>query len=220
MHKPNKLIAALLTCLALFLGSTASARTLEPADEAARDPQLAALIETLVRAADAKDFAPFELAISPNAIASFDGTPGPQGFRDAYAIADPNSPFWADFKAALALGGAFMGDAEFAAPYVYANMPEDLDSYAHVVAIGAKTSLFAGPEDDARIIADVTHQILELVDGDPEAASAAPEGWIRVKAKGRQGFVKAAETRSPLDYRIVFQKTANRWWIGAFVAGD
>lgn len=214
------MIAAIAACLLILLPATASARTLKPADEAARDPQLAALIETLVRAADAKDFAPFEQAISPNAIASFSGDMGPQGFRDAYAIDDPNSPFWAEFKAAVTLGGAFMGDAEFAAPYVYANMPEDLDSFAHVVAIGPKTSLFAKPKDDAKIIADVTHQILDLVDTDPEDPSTAPQGWIKVKAKKKLGFVKAAETRSPLDYRVVFQKTANRWWIGAFVAGD
>ena len=213
-------LVALAACLLMLVPPTVSARTLKPADEAARDPQLAALIETLVRAADAKDFAPFELAISPNAIASFDGEPGPTGFRIAYAIDDPNSPFWADFKAAVSLGGAFMGEGEFAAPYVYANMPEDLDSFAHIVAVGPKTSLYAKPQDGAKIVADVTHQILELLDTDPEAATVPPPGWIRVRAKGKQGFVKTIETRSPLDYRAVFQKTANRWWLGAFVAGD
>lgn len=193
---------------------------LEPVNDAAKDPALAQMIATLLKACDEKDFKPFEAAMSPDAIASFGGDSGPKGFRDVYGVDDPNSPFWSEFKAALTLGGAFMEDGLFAAPYVYANWPEDLDSFTYVAAIGDKTELYAKPKAGAKVVADVTHQILELIETDPEDPNAAPEGWIHVKAGKKTGFVKAAETRSPVAYRAVFQKTENRWWLGAFVGGD
>lgn len=213
-------IASILLALWLPIGLAAAAPAkLIPVDEAARDPQLAELIARLVKACDEKNFKPFEEALSPNAIASFGGDEGVQGFRDAYGVDDPNSPFFTNFKTALTVGGAFIGKTDFAAPYVYANWPEDKDSFGFTAAIGAKTNLYAQPKEDAKVVADVTHQILEVIETDP-ADSTTPDGWIRVKSGKKSGYVKAAETRSPLDYRAVFQKTENRWWLGAFVAGD
>jgi len=194
--------------------------TIAPADEAAKDPALAELIAKLLAACDAKDFRPFEEALTPDAIASFGGDAGPKGFRDVYGIDDPDTLFWSDFKTALTLGGAFMEDGLFAAPYVYARWPEDLDSFAYTAAVGEKTSLYAQPKENAKIVADVTHRILELVETDPEGPGAPPDGWLHVKVGKWDGYVKAAETRSSVDYRAVFQKTENRWWLGAFVGGD
>lgn len=214
-----KLVAALAACF--VLSAPAAARTLEPVDESAKDPQLAALIATLVKACDEKDFAPFEAALSPDAIASFGGDAGPQGFKDAYGLPDPNSPFWAEFKAAVTMGGVFMDETTYGAPYAYAAWPEDLDSFEYVVAIGPKTALYDKPADGAKEIADVTHMFLEVIQKEPDTT---PEGWVHVKPAGtkgaKAGYVKYAEIRSPLNYRAVFQKTENRWWLGAFVAGD
>ncbi|MCC6918995.1 MAG: hypothetical protein IT548_07305 [Alphaproteobacteria bacterium] len=213
-------LALALPGLAAPAAVAASPAKILPVDEAAKDPALAELIAKLLKACDEKDFKPFAEALSPDAIASFGGDAGPKGFRDVYGIGDPDSPFWPEFKAALTLGGAFMEEGLFAAPYTYANWPEDLDSFTYVVAIGAKTDLYVQPKDGAKIVADVTYRILELVETDPEGPNAAPEGWIHVKAGKQDGYVKTAETRSPVDYRAVFQKTANRWWLGAFVGGD
>jgi hypothetical protein len=213
-------IACLAFAMLLTPALAATPQKLAPVNDAAQDPLLAEMIATLLKACDEKDFKPFETAISPDAIASFGGDYGPKGFRDVYGIDDPDSLFWAEFKAALMLGGAFMEDGLFAAPYVYANWPEDLDSFSYVAAVGDKTALYAKPQDGAKVIGDVTHRILELIETDPEDPGAAPEGWIHVKAGKKTGFVKAAETRSPVAYRAVFQKTENRWWLGAFVGGD
>lgn len=213
-------LAALLAALMFALAPPAAAkpRTLVPVDEAARDPDLAALIATLLKACDEKDFKPFEAAMSPDAIASFGGDSGPAGFRTVYRIDDPDSPFWDDFRTALLMGGAFVEDGLFAAPYVYANWPEDIDAFEYVVAIGERTTLYARPDAASKALADVTHQFLEL-QGDGADADL-PDGWTRVSAGGTVGFVKTAETASPIGYRAIFQKTVNRWWLGAFVGGD
>ena len=214
----TKLLAA---CTALFLiAAPATAKTLEPVDQSAKDPKLAELIATLVKACDEKDFKPFEAALSPDAIASFGGDSGIQGFKDAYGIDSPDTTFYADFKTAVTMGGAFMDDATYGAPYVYAAWPDELDSFSYTAAVGDKTMLYAKPEDGAKTLAEVTHQFLEVIEEAPDAKGAAPDGWIHVKAGKHTGYVKYAETRSPLNYRAVFQKTENRWWLGAFVAGD
>lgn len=209
-----KLAFALFALLMAF--APASAKTFEPVNEAGKDPELAALIATLVKACDEKDFKPFEAAMSPNAIASFGGDEGVEGFKREHDIDNPDTPFWAEFKTALLLGGAFMEDGLYGAPYVYANWPEDLDGYEYIVAVGDSTKLFSKPGADGVVVADVTHQFLQIVDG----PTPPPQGWLIVKANGKQGFVKAHQARSPNDYRAVFQKTTNRWWIGAFVGGD
>ena len=213
-------LAALLAALLFAFAPTAGAapRTLEPVDESAKDPELAKLIATLLKACDEKDFRPFEEAMSPDAIASFGGDSGPAGFRAVYQVDDPNSPFWDEFRAAVLMGGAFMEDGLYAAPYVYAKWPEDIDAFEYVVAIGDKTTLFAKPDAASRPLADVTHQFLRLP-GD-ETGANVPEGWMAVSADGVAGFVKIAETASPVGYRAIFQKTVNRWWLGAFVSGD
>lgn len=213
-------IALVLSVLFLSLAAPVQAAKLVPVNDLVSDPLLADLVAKLLKACDEKDFKPFEEALAPDAISSFGGDAGPKGFRDVYGIDDPNSSFWSEFKVALALGGAFMEDGRFAAPYVYANWPEDLDGFAHVAAIGDKTQLYSRPTDDAKILADVTHEVLQLVETDRESPALPPEGWIHVKAGKTDGYVKSTETRSPVDYRAVFQKTANRWWLGAFVSGD
>jgi hypothetical protein len=44
---------------------------------------------------------------------------------------------------------------------------------------------------------------------------------VRVKlAGGQQGYIASAYVRSPLDYRIVFEKRQGRWLITTLVAGD
>jgi hypothetical protein len=215
-------LALLLVALAVPFAPAAAAkpRTLAPVDQSAKDPQLAELIAVLVKACEEKDFRPFEAAISPDAIAGFDGSEGVAGFKAAYGIDDPATTFYADFKAAVTLGGAYLDETTYGAPYTYAAWPEDIDSFEFTAAVGDKTSLYAKPSDDSRVLADVTHQFLQVIEEEPDATGAAPEGWIHVTANGRHGYVKRSETRSPLDFRAVFQKTANRWWLGAFVAGD
>jgi len=35
-----------------------------------------------------------------------------------------------------------------------------------------------------------------------------------------EGYVRVSETRSPLDYRAVFELVDGKWKLSAFVAGD
>lgn len=213
-------LAAAALALGLAASAAAAPLVIKPTDAAKDDPELAGLLDTLVKAAEARDFAPFEAAMSPDVVASFGGDEGVAGFRAAYDIASPDSIFWAEFMEAAALGGVMLQPDLFYAPYLAGALPEEADPYLSVVAIGEKTSLYKEPSDDADIVADVTHQVLEQADITPEDLAKTPEGWLRVKADAGEGYVKDAEVRSALDYRAVFSKVDGRWLLVAFVAGD
>lgn len=211
-----------LTALAL-LAVPAYAVTLDPADEAAQDPQLAELIQTLIKACDAKDFKPFEAALTPDAIAGFGGEGGgAAGFRKAYKIDDPKTTFFSDFKAALTMGGAFIDPNTFGSPYIYAKWPDAVDAFTHVAAIGENVIMYDKPTVMGGGIADVSHMILELIPDAPDSKTPTPDTWVHVKSDDAQasGYVRKDKTRSSVDYRAIFQKTQNRWWLGAFVKGD
>lgn len=212
--------AAAVFALALAAPALAAPQIVAPVDAAKDDPELAALFETLTRAAEARDFAPFEAAMTADATASFGGDEGPEGFRRAYEIESPDSPFWSAFTEALALGAVEAEPGLVYAPYLAGTLPDDADPYLSVVAIGAKTLLYAEPKEGAAVVADVTHQVLEQIDIEPADLEKTGPDYVHVKADAGTGYVKAGEVRSPLDHRAVFQKIDGTWKLAAFVAGD
>ncbi len=213
--------AAIAAIAFTFAGvAFAAPLVVQPADAAKDDPRLAALFDTLLKAAAAKDFAPFEAAMTADATANFGGDEGPEGFRRAYGIGEPESHFWAEFIEAVELGAQQIEPGLVYAPYLAGGLPDEADPYLSVVAVGAKTELYKEPKEGAAVVADVTHQVLEQIDIEPEDLAKTPEGWVHVKADAGTGYVKEAETRSPLDYRAVFQMVDGEWRLAAFVAGD
>lgn len=214
------------TLFAAFAGVAFAASALAaplivtPPDVSKNDPGLTALLDTLVKAADARDFAPFEAAMSPEVLGSYGGEGGVQEFRTMYEIDSPDSVFWGEFKEAVALGAVEIEPGLVYAPYLAGTLPEEADPYLSLVAIGEKTQLYAEPKDDAAVVADITHQVVEQLDITPEELAKTPEGWIRVKADAGEGYVKEAEVRSAIDFRAVFEKKDGAWKLAAFVAGD
>ncbi|MFT3809398.1 MAG: hypothetical protein QM698_05720 [Micropepsaceae bacterium] len=213
-------IAAAALVFGLAAPAAAAPMIVAPPEAAVADAPLNALLETLIKAAEARDFAPFEAALTPTATASFGGDEGPEGFRRAYGIDQPDSPFWPEFIKAAKLGGAFLQDDLFVVPYIAANMPEEADPYLSVIAIGEKTMLYAEPKEGAAAIADVTHQVLEQIDIEPADLEKTGPDFVHVKADAGAGYVRIGEVRSALDYRAVFEKRDGVWKLTAFVAGD
>jgi SH3-like domain-containing protein len=48
-----------------------------------------------------------------------------------------------------------------------------------------------------------------------------PYGWLQVAlADGQRGFVADRYLRSPIDYRVAFEKQDGNWRMTFFLAGD
>lgn len=213
---------ALAIAAMLVASSTAAVpERMEPVDQRAGDADLAAVVATLLKACDEQDFKPFEAVLLPDLIVSYAGFEGVSGLREIHRLDEPDSGFWNEFRTAILLGGVFVGADRFEAPYVSALWPEaEDDGSHHIVAVGGRTFLYERPADGASVIGDVTHLVLERDEDRTAEPFGPPGGWSRVRHGERVGYVKWSESRSPIDYRVVFETIDGRWRITQFVAGN
>jgi len=194
---------------------------MEPVDQLADDAELASVVAALLKACDEKDFRPFEAVMLPDLIVSYAGFEGIEDLRRIHRLDEPDTGFWDEFRTIIRLGGVFDGKDRFEAPYVSALWPEaEHDGSDVVVAVGNHTALYATPADGAQVIADVTHRVLAWDEDRAAEPDGPPCGWTRVKHEGRVGYVKWSESRSPIDYRVVFERIDGRWRITQFVGGN
>lgn len=176
---------------------------LRPADEWGRDPALAAYrkqlldalrrgdIEAVVALSDPKIRVDFS---DGGSSADFPKLLEEKRFRDALA-------------ATLSLGGTFLREDAFWAPYVYSKWPEDRDAFAWWVVVGENVPL---RDASGKTIALLSHDIVELTE---------TEGQIRT-ADGKVGMVDPKKLWSPVGFRAGFNRVGGKWRMNAFVAGD
>ncbi|MFL6248281.1 MAG: SH3 domain-containing protein [Thermoanaerobaculia bacterium] len=186
---------------------------LMPVDEASSDPSLVAFRNDLIAAVRRGDVEAVVALADPNVRTSFGNGGGAAELRRMLA----EGPLMKDLEQILPLGGKFMGPADqrtFWAPYVYSAWPEDRDAFTSLVVIGENIALRESPDANARIVATLSHDILEF-------QGEKPGQWSEVKtADGRTGWVEQRFVLSPVGYRAGFQKVDGRWRLRALVAGD
>lgn len=191
-----------------------------PVDEAPREPDLVALRRTLIEAVNKRDVSTIVESASEDIVLGFEGERGPAEFRSL--IASGHIDFWTEFGRVLAMGGRFE-DGAFVAPYVTSAWEYGSDCNRAVVS--RRVRLRARPSLAAPVLAMLDYDVVEesyfsSVDG-RRMPLEIPTGWGRVRiATGIVGYVSQEFLRSPLDYRVHFERRAGRWRIIAFVAGD
>ena len=90
-----------------------------PADEAARDPDLAALLHKMRSLAAQRDSNGLEALMLPTFKVEFDAGKGAAAFRRRWHLESNSSKLWGVLDRLFALGGTFYTDTLFALPYVY-----------------------------------------------------------------------------------------------------
>jgi len=98
---------------------------LHPSDEAPRDPSLCLTRAGLLQA-----------AVSPNIKNGFGGDDGIDEFRKTWRLESPDSPLWSKLGTVLALGGGFLSENSFIAPYVFSEFPSPLDGFEYLAVVG------------------------------------------------------------------------------------
>jgi len=132
---------------------------LPPADEAPRDPGLAALLGKIRGLAAHRNSSGLEALMLPTFRVEFDYGKGSAAFRRRWQSESPSSALWQVMDRLFSLGGTFYSDTLFALPYVYTRFPGDLDPLGHVVAVKADTRLLDRPGQDAGLVATLDHAI-------------------------------------------------------------
>lgn len=219
----------LLAVSMLTVSAFAQERYLKPVDEASQDPSFLAFRTKLIAAAERKDLKYVQSIMDPKIHLSFGGFYGVAGFRKLWKN---EADFWAEFLPVIRNGGRFVGDGRnkmnvFSAPYVFTDMPEDLDHFEVFAVFGNNVNLRERPDAGAPVIAQLSYNIVKV---DHEAATKRKTGpgeddwkidWQKVTTLGGQtGWMKSEYVRSPIDYRAGFEKKRGRWVMTFFIAGD
>ena len=204
-------------------------RYVKPVDEASQDPSFLEFRTKLIAAAERKDLRYVQSIMDPKIELSFGGHSGLSGFRSLWK---KESEFWAEFLPVIKNGGRFTGDGRnkmnhFAAPYVFMEMPEDLDHFEHFAVFGSNVNLRERPDASAPVVAQLSYNIVKVDEPSAVKLTTGPGehewryDWHKVETLGGQkGWIKAEFVRSPIDYRAGFEKRRGRWVMTFFIAGD
>ena len=179
-------------------------------DEASKDPSFAAYRDQLIAAVIARDAKKVVALADPNIRLSFGGTGGRKAFEEAL-----KEEIWGELQDILTNGGSFR-EGSFWAPYVYSAWPESHDAFEELAVVAENVPLRESADANAPAIATLARDIVKRA-GEP--GERGP--WTKVTtADGKSGFVESKFVRSPIHYRMGFNKTAEGWRMTALVAGD
>ena len=134
------------------------------------------------------------------------------------------SPWSATFHQTTAdevLGGGFLSESIFVAPYVFHEFPDSLDGFEHLAVMGRGVRVRAGPDVHAPVVAALAFDIVARDRSRPEEEDAGGRRWVPVRLPGAdRGYVAAEYLRGPTGYRAGLVRHGGRWRIGWLLAGD
>ena len=214
---------AVAGCLCFASPSWVAAQVakLYPSDEAPRDPGLFLARARLLQAIAERDTTALLAAVSPRIKNGFGGDDGIDEFRKRWRLESPDSPLWSTLGAVLSLGGGFLSESSFMAPYVFSEFPDSLDGFEYLAVIGRGVRARAGPDRGSRVVAGLTFDVVARDRSRPEAEDGTGQRWIPVRLRGAgRGYVAAEYLRSPIDYRAGLVQETGKWRLAFFVAGD
>ncbi|HYN25146.1 MAG TPA: SH3 domain-containing protein [Pyrinomonadaceae bacterium] len=218
-------LISVLMIVMLTLTGTAKARKLYPVDEGAKDASFKAFRKNLIQAVKERH-TPFILAIlHPKIHLSFGGHSGVKDFVELWKPNSTDSALWNELSTILSLGGTFSkseGKRVFWAPYTFSIFPGDLDAYEYASIVGENVRVRSQPNTTAGIVTILSYDIVKatFVTSDNNREDDIP-GWVKVIVPdGRNGYVASRYVRSPIDYRLGFERIRGKWLITAFIGGD
>jgi hypothetical protein len=207
-----------------FSSLWAQERYVLPVDEAKKDASFFAFRSKLIEAAKKRDSRFVLSIVDRNIKNSFGGNNGIAEFKKAWKIDSPTSEFWNEFIPVITNGGSFIKEGNgklFFAPYTFNSFPENLDAFSHSAIFGNKVSLRSKADTNSPVIANLSYNIVEILESVNDTKNVGNISWYEVKTLGgKRGFVKAEFVRSPIDYRAGFEKKNGKWTMTIFVAGD
>jgi len=209
------------------IGVSGQERYLRFSDDASQDAGFLAFRNKLASAAESKDARFIYSIVDPQIRNGFGDRNGIAWFKRDWKLERTNSEFWPKFLTVIKNGGSFQGDGDkkmdqFVAPYVYANWPEDLDSFEYFAIFGSDVNLRKSPDINGEILGKLSYSIVRVQEEElPKSGRSGNPGWKRIRTlSGTEGFVKEEFVRSSVDYRAGFEKKRGRWVMTFFLAGD
>lgn len=220
----QRLLCGLMIVM-LAITATAKTRKLYPVDEGAKDASFKAFRGKLIEAVRDRNTRFILTALHPKVHLSFGGQSGVKDFVEIWRPDSKDSELWNELSAILSLGGTFSiaeGKRIFWAPYTFSTFPDDFDSYEYAAIIGENVRVRSQMSTASSIVTNLSYDIVKAtfpVSENPQKGDVP--GWVKVVVPdGRTGYVAKRFIRSPIDYRLGFERIRGKWLITAFIGGD
>ncbi|MBB3861625.1 hypothetical protein GGQ88_002913 [Novosphingobium hassiacum] len=192
--------------------SVAAAQTYPPRNDCSTALGWPAFYKALTTAVRARDATGLAALASPDITLDYGGGSGVEELKKR--LAEPERKLWAELDAIMPLGCAVQGGLA-AMPWVFWNIPDDIDGYSAMLVTGDAVELLDGPK--GKPLAMVGWQLVGI---DPmEFRPDKPTTKVTLR-DARKGWIATARLRSLLDYRVIAEPKDNGWQITAFIAGD
>jgi len=198
------------------------ARTILPKDESSKDVSFVTFKSQLLKAIKTKDERFLLNTIDPQVHFSFGDEAGKNNFIKNFELEKnpKSSEVWKVLEEALKLGFFLNREGNFVSPYLFENFPEDLDPTMYSLVSAVNVNIREEPNTKSKVIEKLSHSVVGL-DYSMAAIKSGECNWQKVcLASGSAGYICDKYLRSPLDYRIFFEKKKQKWMITTFIAGD
>lgn len=187
--------------------------TFAPRDECSGQVGLPEFRAQIAASMHARDAARFTALAAPDVQLDYGGGSGRTELTRR--LNDPHRGLWDELDQILQLGCGVEGDL-VVLPWVFWNVPDDIDAYRAMIVLGEAVPLLAQPDPAARVQAKLNWALVTVSDGfKPTARFSA----VTTRG-GQKGFIETARLRSLLDYRLIAERRNDQWQITAFIAGD
>lgn len=187
-----------------------------PRDECTADPAAVRFRATLADAVARRDATLIAQLAEPDIGLDFGGGAGREEFvaRLQGRSEGQSGGTWADLAEVLRLGCALEGD-RLTLPWLFAQHAF-ADPYAMVVVTGEGVALRAAPRANARVLARLDWEGVEIVGGyEPD------KRYQHVRFGKRSGWIATSFLRSPIGYRLIAtREPGGPFRIAMFIAGD
>jgi len=223
MNNSRKLHSRLILAAALAMPAPllAQEHRLAPVDEAAKDGTWTSFRAELAAAVEKRELEHVLRLLHPEVRNGSDSPRGIEEFRAQWHLDAGDSPFWGELAAALALGSAWLErddrPRELCAPYVLAKWPRDADPLESGAVTARAAPVKAGPSAKTKTLATLAHVVVPVIDWEVDDSDAgSKQKWVKIRLKGREGYVAEELMRSPVEHAACFTKTELGWRLTVF----
>ena len=170
----------------------------------------------------ARDTEAFALLAAEDVKLDFGGGAGRDQLRSM--LASDTAPLWTKLDELMTLGCASDGDALITLPW-YFGQEISASASTGMIVTGTGVPVREAAAEQAPIIAAVSWDVVELIDGGDGNAGFAHIRWQRRGAPASkptviEGYIDAARLRSLIDYRLLAASRNGKWRITSLIAGD
>jgi len=190
-----------------------------PFDQSQENPDFASFLDAFKDAVDDRDVDAIVAAAETDVVVFNDPSAGGAAtlrtqLSDGWSGADADA-YWTEMEAALALGGGFLADGRYCAPYIYAYaLPGATDSLSNGFIIKDRAALYEKPSAESGVLGHFSYKVVPI-------ARWLDRDWVEVLlADGRKGYLSRKDFRIRGDYHLCFESTAGGWRLSVFNVGE